>query len=167
MATEQQEKTVKLVTGDGTVVDAPAHLLAYSGLMKGMCDENGEMPDMVPLPNAKPGALKAALTIMAMVHKQPMGAIKKPIVDNNLEKSVDHPGCVAFATALPTGQVIETMLLANYMDFSDVLNLMAARLATELRGLTPAQIREKYNIENDFTEEEEKKIVEENRWCDV
>lgn len=169
MATEH---VVKLMAGDDlmadALVEAPAHLLVkYSGLIKGMCDEDGELPEMVPLPNVKGARLRQALSVMAMAHAKPMGEIKRPLVENSLAKSMDHPELVAYADALSTNETMELMMLANYIDFSDLLHLMAAKLATGMKGLTPAQIREKYGIENDFTPEQEAAIAEENRWCDV
>jgi S-phase kinase-associated protein 1 len=168
MADMSAERTVKLMAGDGATVDAPVHLLVgYSGLMKGMCGENGEMPDMVPLPNARGYRLQQALSVMAMHHTKPMGEIKRPLVDNSLAKSMDHPDLAAYADALSTEEAMELLMLANYIDCNPLLHLMAAKLATGMRGLTPAQIREKYGIENDFTPEQEAAIAEENRWCDV
>lgn len=161
------ERTVKLMAGDGATVDAPVHLLVgYSGLMKGMCDENGEMPDIVPLPNAHAGPLKAALAVMTMHHAKPMGEIKRPLVDNSLAKSMDHPELAAYADALSDEKAMVLLMLANYIDCNPLLHLMAAKLATGMKGLTPDEIRQKYNIDNDFTPEQEKAIIEENRWCD-
>lgn len=38
-------------------------------------------------------------------------------------------------------------------------------MANLIRGKTPQEIRSTFNIENDFTLEEEEAIRQENKWC--
>lgn len=41
-----------------------------------------------------------------------------------------------------------------------------ASVAAMIKGKTPEEIRNTFNIKNDFTPEEEAKVREENRWCE-
>ncbi|RHY26913.1 hypothetical protein DYB32_007166 [Aphanomyces invadans] len=55
---------------------------------------------------------------------------------------------------------------ANYMDIKSLLDLACAKVASMIKGKTPQEIRETFNITNDFTPEEEAQIREENKWCE-
>ena len=52
------------------------------------------------------------------------------------------------------------------MDIKSLLDLTCAKVASMIKGKTPQEIRETFNITNDFTPEEENQIREENKWCE-
>ena len=54
------------------------------------------------------------------------------------------------------------ILAANYMDIKPLLDLACAQVATQIKGKSPEEIREQFNIVNDFTSEEAQ-IREENK----
>jgi len=62
--------------------------------------------------------------------------------------------------------LFELILAANYMDIKSLLDLTCAKVATMIKGKTPEEIRETFNITNDFTPEEEARVREENKWCE-
>tara|TARA_B100001248_G_scaffold260424_1_gene248584 strand:- start:652 stop:843 length:192 start_codon:yes stop_codon:yes gene_type:complete len=61
--------------------------------------------------------------------------------------------------------LFELILAANFIDLQPLLDLACAQVATQIKGKTPEEIRQTFNIENDFTPEEEEQIREENKWC--
>ena len=62
--------------------------------------------------------------------------------------------------------LFELILAANYMDIKSLLDLACAKVASMIKGKTPQEIRDTFNIVNDFTPEEEAQIREENKWCE-
>ena len=62
--------------------------------------------------------------------------------------------------------LFELILAANFMDIKPLLDLTCAKVASMIKGKTPEQIRQTFNIVNDFSPEEEAKVREENKWCD-
>jgi len=54
---------------------------------------------------------------------------------------------------------------ANYLDIEPLLSLLAINFAESLKGKTPAEIGDIFGFSNDFTPEEEAKIIEENKHC--
>jgi S-phase kinase-associated protein 1 len=53
---------------------------------------------------------------------------------------------------------------ANYLDCKRMLDATCKTVAEMIQGKTPEQIRETFNIKNDFTPEEEEAIRKENEW---
>jgi len=62
--------------------------------------------------------------------------------------------------------LFELVLAANYMDIKSLLDLTCAKVASMIKGKTPDEIRETFNIVNDFTPEEEAQVRAENKWCE-
>ncbi|XP_049401362.1 SKP1-like protein 1B [Solanum stenotomum] len=57
------------------------------------------------------------------------------------------------------------MLAANYLNIKSLLDLTCQTVADMIKGKTPEEIRKTFNIENDFTPEEEEEVRRENAWA--
>ena len=62
--------------------------------------------------------------------------------------------------------LFELILAANFMDIKSLLELSCAKVASLIKGKTIQETRKFFNIENDFTPEEEAQIMDENRWAE-
>ena len=51
------------------------------------------------------------------------------------------------------------------MDIRPLMELASSKVASVIKGKSPEEIRKTFNIQNDFTPEEENQIREENQWC--
>lgn len=86
--------------------------------------------------------------------------------------TLDKPWQVAFmkehfapnTSSNPFGTLFEAVSLANFASCRPYLDIAAQAIANEIKGQTPHQIRDKFNIINDFTPEEEAQIQRENEW---
>mmetsp|Transcript_10675 Transcript_10675/g.25101 ORF Transcript_10675/g.25101 Transcript_10675/m.25101 type:complete len:114 (+) Transcript_10675:107-448(+) len=59
------------------------------------------------------------------------------------------------------------ILAANFLDVKDLLDLTCKTVAEYIKQCrTPEEIRQRFNIPNDFTPEEEEEVRKENAWCD-
>lgn len=54
---------------------------------------------------------------------------------------------------------------ANYLNFPILLDACCRRVADQIKGKTPEEIRARFNITNDFTREEEEMVKRENMWA--
>jgi len=63
--------------------------------------------------------------------------------------------------------VLMTVLqAANYLDIKALLDVGCKTVANMIKGKSPEEIRKTFNIQNDFTPEEEDQIRRENEWAE-
>lgn len=55
---------------------------------------------------------------------------------------------------------------ANYLDIKALLDVGCKTVANMIKGKSPDEIRKTFNIQNDFTPEEEEQIRRENEWAE-
>jgi len=142
-----------------------------SGLIKDMLeDQEGEA--VIPVPNVSGRTLKYVLEYVEHHYNNRAEPIEKP-----LKTKIDDVICEWDKNYLFTDLVknhdekqhetlIDVIMAANFLNIKDLLDLTCACVASMIKGKSPDQIRALFNIENDFTPEEEEKIKEENRWCE-
>ncbi|KAG8808605.1 hypothetical protein FRC17_003870, partial [Serendipita sp. 399] len=71
-----------------------------------------------------------------------------------------------FMTSLSQEELFEMMIAAQAWEIQPLLDLAAKTIATMLKGKSAQQIRDLFDIENDFTPEEEAAIKKEHEWTD-
>ena len=62
--------------------------------------------------------------------------------------------------------LFELIMASNYLDIKTLLDLACAKVASQIKNKSVHEIRQFFNIENDFTPEEESQIMEENKWAE-
>ena len=144
-----------------------------SGLLKDILeDQNDGDHTFIPVPGVNGRTLKYVIEYLEYHKDAPAEPIEKP-----LKGKIDDVVCEWDKTFLFRDLVrdhderqhdllIDVVMAANFLNIKDLLDLTCACIASMIKGKTPEQIRSLFNIENDFTAEEEAKIREENRWCE-
>lgn len=61
--------------------------------------------------------------------------------------------------------LFDLLLASNYLDLPALLSFLCQLVADMVAGKMPEEIRRMFNIENDFTPEEEKAITAEHGWA--
>lgn len=143
-----------------------------SGLLKDMLDDQEGTEAIIPIPNVSGRTLKLVLEYMGYHCQNRAEPIEKP-----LKTKIDSLLCewdynFLFHQLLKDHDekqhevLIDVIMAANFLNVKDLLDLTCACVASMIRGKSAEQIRALFNIENDFSPEEEEKIREENRWCE-
>ena len=61
--------------------------------------------------------------------------------------------------------LFDIVLAANYLDIKPLLKLGSAKIASLIKGKSIEEIRQFFQMDNDFTPEEEQRIREENQFA--
>jgi S-phase kinase-associated protein 1 len=118
----------------------------------------------IPLPNVRGVILKRVIKYMEYHHTNPAKEIEKPLKSANMREVVSEWD--ANYVEVDQETLFELILAANYMDIKPLLDLTCAKVASMIKGKTPEEIRKRFNIQNDFSPEEEEAVRAENKWAE-
>ena len=155
-------KTITLVSSDGEKMQIAAKAAQRSQLVKGIIEDYPDDAE-VPLNNVKSNILKKIKEYLEHYADTEPKEIERPLASQNYQECVDAWDFEFINVDLDL--VFEIILAANYMDIKSLLELASSKVASIIKGKTPEEIRKTFNIQNDFTPEEEQQIREENQWC--
>jgi len=156
---------VKLVSIDGVEFVVEKDIALMSNFVASMLEYSEEVEVRVPLPNVSGKILEQVVQFLQYNKKNPLNEIGKPLKSSIMSENVNDPWFATF-TDKDQSIIFELILAANYLDIQPLLDLCCAKVASLIKGKTPEQIRLTFNIENDFTPEEEAQLLEENKWCE-
>ncbi|KAL3643058.1 SKP1-like protein 1A [Castilleja foliolosa] len=97
-------------------------------------------------------------------------------VDASASKTDDKPSSTAVSDEelktfdtdfvnIHHSMLFDLVLAANYLNIKSLLDLGFQTVADMIKDKSPEEVRELFNIKNDFTPEEEKQVREENGWA--
>jgi len=158
-----QEQTLKLISQEDEKFEIPKRIAIQSELVKTMSEGDKEENE-IPLPNVKSATLRQVIEYLTYHVDNPAKEIEKPLKSIHMREVV----CEWDAKFVEIEQepLFELILAANYMDIKPLLELCCAKVSSMIKGKTPEQIRKTFNIVNDFTPEEETRIIAENKWVE-
>ncbi|WOK98689.1 hypothetical protein Cni_G07401 [Canna indica] len=151
---EGKTKMVTIRCSDGVEFVVDAAVCSLSQTISYIIEDCGHQETIsVPLPHVDSLTFGKVLTYMTK------HASKAPINENNL-KAWD-----AEYMEIDRDTLYNLLLASNYMEIKDLVHLCAAKVADMIRGKQPEEIREIFNIKNDFTPEEEEEVRKEYAWA--
>ena len=155
-------KIITLVSSDREKLQITEKAAKRSQLVKGIIDDYPDDAE-VPLNNVKSNILKKIKEYLEHYADTDPKEIERPLPTQNYQECVEQWDFDFINVDLDL--VFEIILAANYMDIKPLLELASSKVASIIKGKTPEEIRKIFNIQNDFTPEEEQQIREENQWC--
>ena len=156
------DKIITLVSSDGEKMQVTAKAAQRSQLVKGIIEDYPDDAE-VPLNNVKSNILKKIKEYLDHYQDSDPKEIERPLASQNYQDCVDNWDFEFINVDLDL--IFEIILASNYMDIKPLLELASSKVASIIKGKTPEEIRKTFNIQNDFTPEEEQQIREENQWC--
>ncbi|ESQ34779.1 hypothetical protein EUTSA_v10008964mg [Eutrema salsugineum] len=158
-------KKIVLRSSDGESFEVDEAVAVESQTIKHMieddCAGNG-----IPLPNVNSAILSKVIEYCKK-HVDAAAAassgekdICAPTDEDNELKTWD----AAFVN-VDQATLFDLILAANYLNITGLLDLTCKTVADMMRGKTPEQMREIFNIKNDYTKEEEEEVRRENQWA--
>mmetsp|Transcript_38827 Transcript_38827/g.91843 ORF Transcript_38827/g.91843 Transcript_38827/m.91843 type:complete len:167 (-) Transcript_38827:56-556(-) len=160
------QRMVTLLSPDKQTFQVPWDVAMRSTVVKQMLEDlpepeegSEEQPDPVPLMDRSCNAniLEKVLDYLQKHHEFDKTGASQEDKDTWDKKYVEVEDEVLF----------NLILAANFLDIKDLLDLTCKTVAEYIKQCkTPEEIRQRFNIPNDFTPEEEEEVRKENAWCE-
>ncbi|KZM19496.1 uncharacterized protein EKO05_0003103 [Ascochyta rabiei] len=167
MSTEAANATpkVKLVTSDNAEMEVDRQVAERSILIKNLLEDlGGDNDEAIPIPNVNEAVMKKVLE-WCEHHRNDPPASQDDDSDSR-KKSTDIDEWDQKFMQVDQEMLFEIILAANYLDIKALLDVGCKTVANMIKGKSPDEIRKTFNIQNDFTPEEEEQIRRENEWAE-
>jgi S-phase kinase-associated protein 1 len=158
-------QTITLKSSDGTTHTVARPVAERSVLIKNLLSDipmDGNEP--IPIPNVNDTVLKKVIE-WCDYHKNDPPSSDDDDSDSR-KKSTDISEWDQKFMAVDQELLFEIILAANYLDIKPLLDVGCKTVANMIKGKSPEEIRKTFNIQNDFTPEEEDQIKRENEWAE-
>ncbi|KAI3895604.1 hypothetical protein MKW98_025395 [Papaver atlanticum] len=146
-------KMVTLKSSDGEDFLVEEYVALHSQTIKHMI-EDGCADNGIPLPNVTSNIL-AKVIEYCKKHDDHVDEKEKEELKNWDAEFVKVDQPVLF----------DLILVANFLNIKNLLDLTCQTVADVIKGKTPEVIRKTFNIDKDFTLEEEHEVRRENQWA--
>ena len=156
---------IKLLSSDGETFEVDQDAISASTTIKNMMDQidfGSEDDEPIPLQNVTGTILKRVIQ-WAQYHR---GDTKENHDDQRETRSDDISAWDSDFLKVDQGTLFELILAANYLGIDSLLDAACKTVANQIKGKNPEDIRKTFNIQNDFTPEEEAQVKQENQWCE-
>ena len=154
--------TIRLISGDKEVFEVSLEVAMQSNTLKATIDAwmaTGGMPgggNSIPCPSVESPILSKAVEFCTWHAKASADGLPEDAKKEWNQKFID----------VDQGTLFHTLMAANALDIKPLLDLACKAVADMMKGKTPEEIRAHFNIQNDFTPEEEEEVRRENAWCE-
>ena len=131
--------------------------------MVGDLGEEG-ITEAIPIPNVNAAVLKKVIN-WCEHHKHDPPSTNEDDSESR-KKTTDIEEWDQKFMQVDQEMLFEIILAANYLDIKPLLDVGCKTVANMIKGKSPEEIRKTFNIQNDFTPEEEDQIRRENEWAE-
>lgn len=151
--TDLVDAKIKLVSQEGEVFEVTKRTAFMSLTVKNILNDADAGADMkVPLPVVDAATLSKVIEYCNFM---------KDKIDEHRNEEWEKR-----FIDLEDEAIFKIIIAANYMEIKQLLDLACEKVASEIRGKSVEQIRERFNLKNDYTPEEEEEVKREFTWCE-
>ena len=118
-----------------------------------MIDNNREINQEITINQVNAKNLEKIIEYLKHHEIEKPIAIPKPLPNNDLKSFVSEWD-YNFINTLSIEEAIDLINAANFLDIGDLMSLIAAKLAVEMMTGPPEEVRERFGIKPEITEEE-------------
>ncbi|MCJ1225366.1 hypothetical protein MMC12_002015 [Toensbergia leucococca] len=157
---------ITLASSDHVEITVDRDVAERSILIKNMMEDVGDeaTTDAIPIPNVNEAVLRKVIE-WCEHHKADPPATNDDDSDSR-KKTTDIEEWDQKFMQVDQEMLFEIILAANYLDIKALLDVGCKTVANMIKGKSPEEIRKTFNIQNDFTPEEEDQIRRENEWAE-
>eukprot|EP00253_Pinus_taeda_P028966 PITA_28966 len=155
----ERERKVTLKSSDNEFFDVTEAVASQSEYIK-MMIEDTDTANGIQLPNVSGKILLKVIEYCKYHVKAQMLAAGKSAISEEEIKTWDKE-----FVKVDEATLCDLILAANYLNIKNLLDLTCQTVADMITEKPPEEIRKIFNIENDFTPEEEEEVRRENQWA--
>ncbi|KAI4281907.1 MAG: hypothetical protein L6R38_003330 [Xanthoria sp. 2 TBL-2021] len=157
---------IKLQSSDSVEIAVDRDVAERSILIKNMMEDLGDgiMAEAIPIPNVNEPVLRKVIEWCDHHRSDPPASTDDD--SDSRKKTTDIDEWDQKFMQVDQEMLFEIILAANYLDIKPLLDVGCKTVANMIKGKSPEEIRKTFNIQNDFTPEEEDQIRRENEWAE-
>lgn len=133
-------------------------------MLEDLFSEEEGPSEAVPIPNVNEAVLKKVIEWCDHHRNDPIQANEDEVDSRKKPTEIDEWDQKFMQ--VDQEMLFEIILAANYLDIKALLDVGCKTVANMIKGKSPEEIRKTFNIQNDFTPEEEDQIRRENEWAE-
>jgi S-phase kinase-associated protein 1 len=143
----------KLKSSDGKIFEVDEKILNTSKFFKELIIDYPQPDQEITINQVDGKNLEKIIEYLKHYENEKPKEIPKPLPNNDI-KSVLSEWDYNFINPLSIADLIDLINAANFLNIDDLVALTAAKLAAEMLTGTIEEVREKFGIKCDMTEEE-------------
>ena len=159
-----EDSTIKLVLKDQKEVEITKKAAELSELLKTAINDYPNETSF-PLNEVDEKSGEHIKEFLTHCNGTAPAEIEKPITSNEMKNLTDE-WSANFVDKMSTEELANLTVAANYMGINSLLDLCCAKVATLCKDKSDEEIFKNFNINETFSEEEKKKIIEDNKWIE-
>ena len=144
---------IKIKSSDGKIFEIDEKILANSKFFKELINDYPEPDQEIPTNQVDGKNLEKIIEYLKHHEIEKPIAIPKPLPNNDL-KSFLSEWDYNFINTLSIEEAIDLINAANFLDIEDLMSLTAAKMAAYMMTGTTDEVRERFGIKPEITEEE-------------
>ena len=161
-------QTIKLQSSDNDIFECDINVAKCSITIRTMLEDLGidenSSDEIVPLPNVNSATLQKVIQFCTY-HKDDPDPSHTDEDRHHEKRTDDITSWDADFLNVDQGTLFELILAANYLEIRNLLDVTCKTVANMIKGKSSDEIRKTFNINNDFTADEEEQVRKENEWC--
>ncbi|MCJ1418224.1 hypothetical protein MMC32_004571 [Xylographa parallela] len=159
--------TITLRSSDGVEMTVEKEVAERSMLIKNLVEDMSDgstIVEAIPIANVNEAVLKKVIEWCTHHRSDPPATADDD--SDSRKKTTDIEEWDQKFMQVDQEMLFEIILAANYLDIKALLDVGCKTVANMIKGKSPEEIRKTFNIQNDFTPEEEDQIRRENEWAE-
>ena len=145
----------KLKSEDGQVFEVEESCLSMSKFFKDLINDYPDPDQEININRADGKNLSKIIEYLKHYENEKPKEIPKPLTSSDL-KPILSPWDYNFINSISLEECIDLVNAANFLYINELVNLACAKLASEMMNGPIEQVREKFGIKSDMTEDEMK-----------
>lgn len=153
---------VELISHDEKKFTLPLKAAKLSLTVKNLIEDAG-LDHPIPLPNVEAKILEKVVAYLNHHSEHPEVQTEEKKDERRTDDISDYDRNLCM---VDQNTLFYMILAANYLDIKGLLDVTCKTVANMIKGKTPDEVRQTFNIKNDFTPEEYDAVRKENEWLE-